>query len=89
MITKGDHVVASWMRTRLACLAGVQMKLEGQQVIVSGIVRHVRGDDPVNPTTVAIFIDPDDPGCELPRVRPPRCTCPKPHVVVDPQHIVR
>jgi len=86
-MNKGDHITASWMRTDLACLAGAQMKLEGQQVTVCGIVRHVRGNDPVNPTTIGIFIDPDDPACELPRVRPPRCTCRNPHVLVDPGHI--
>lgn len=87
MVTKGDHITASWMRTNLTSLAGVQMKLEGQQVSVSGIVRHVRGNDPIAPTSIRIYIDPDDPACELPRARPPRCTCPRPHVEVEPQHV--
>jgi hypothetical protein len=89
MITKGSHIEAQWIATRPTCLAGEQMKLEGQQVVVTGTVRHVRGNHPTNPTSVEIYIDPDDPDCGLPRVRPPRCTCPYPHVVVNPDHITK
>ena len=89
-ITKGSRVHARWFQANdpPSCLAGVQMKVAGQFADVTGVCRHFRGDDPVNPTVITVFIDPDPGTWDGPTVRPPGCTCDHPHVAVNPDHIV-
>jgi hypothetical protein len=61
------------------------MKLVGDFVAVSGVVRHLRGDHPTEPKEVRVYIDPDEPG--LPTKRPYGCTCDHEHVEVNLNHI--
>jgi hypothetical protein len=35
------------------------MKAGATHYQVSGVIRHIRGDDPVNPTQFYLFVDPD------------------------------
>lgn len=86
---KGDHIRAKWFVAKplgTYSIAGAQPKVVGDFIEVSGVVRHVRGNDPVSPTVVRVFIDPDGEWTG-PMERPPGCTCEKPHVAVRPQHI--
>jgi hypothetical protein len=88
-ITKGSRVRAQFFRVKqpLASLTGVQMKVTGDFVEVVGTIRHFRGDDPVSPRVVKIYLDPDGE-YDGPWVRPDGCTCPDPHVEVDSKHVV-
>lgn len=89
-IAKGTRVQARWFKASnpLACLAGMQMKFGVHEVAVTGICRHFRGDDPVNPKKVRIYIDPDPGTWTGPTVRPVGCTCDHEHVEINPDHIV-
>lgn len=90
-ITKGSHVRAYWFQAQpigTTALTGMMMKTTGMFRDVSGICRHFRGDDPVTPTKITVFVDPDPDTWDGPWVRPPGCTCPHPHVAVNPDHIV-
>jgi len=86
-ITKGTRIRAEWMvpNDPPSCLAGVQTKFGVQWFVVMGIVKHVRGNDPVNPTTVRLYIDPDHewdgPTVNL------GCSCGHSHVEVKPEHV--
>jgi hypothetical protein len=82
-IVKGSKVRARWWgEPRLVSLAGVQPKFEITEHVITGIVRHIRSNDPANPVQVWIFIDPESPW-DGPKVRPPGCECETDHVVVD------
>jgi hypothetical protein len=88
-IQKGDWIRAQWLTVRDIhghpfSLAGVQDKRLATVGNVSGIVRHVRGDHPTAPTSVRLYIDPDE---GQGTVTPPGCSC-GPHVEVDPVHVV-
>lgn len=83
-VRKGDWIRAQWLRATDACLAGCMPKVGAEGIDVSGIVRHVRGDHPTTPTTVRLYVDPDD---GQGTVTPPGCTC-GPHVEVNPDHVV-
>lgn len=76
-LTKGDRVRAVLLVANPhASLAGVQMKFDCHDVEVVGACRHFRGNDPVNPTEVLIYVEPEgDLPYYVPRVRPPGCTC--------------
>lgn len=65
----------------------MQMKLGATRFAVEGIVRHLRGDKPVDPKDVRVYIDltVDVDGVEL--VRPVGCQCEKGHVEVQMKHI--
>lgn len=81
MIVKGSRIRASWFQAHLASLSGMQMKFGATGLTVTGVVRHLRGDDPVAPKEVRIYIDPDDPvpaGVE--KVQAYGCTCEGGHV---------
>ncbi len=86
-VVKGSTIRARWFENvRIVgvdpfSIAGVQPKGDARERIVTGIVRHVRGNG-AEPTKVRIYID--GPGAD---VTPPGCTC-GPHVEVDPQHVV-
>ena len=84
-ITKGMRIRARWFRPNPASLAGMQMKVSCTQVEVSGIVRHIRIDDPDHPTKYTLFIDADAEG--LPQVNLLGCTCGHGHIQVDPKHV--
>jgi len=89
-INKGTRIRARWFRAQMnppASLAGMQMKLGCTEVEVSGVVRHVRCDDPVKPTRYQFFIDPDPEVQGVPTVKLEGCTCGREHVQVDPKHV--
>jgi hypothetical protein len=75
---KGDLVAFKWFQTKLplASLAGMQPKVTGDFIEVSGHVAHVRGDHPSEPTQVGIWLRADDAlkGAEgIDRVLCPKC----------------
>lgn len=90
-ITKGSRIVARWFQANQACLAGYQMKTGATQITLSGIVRHLRGDDPADPREVLLYIEPDGEVPDtLSRTRPYGCEC-EGHdrlVEVKIQHVV-
>ncbi len=81
MIVKGSRVRAEWFQAHAVSLSGMQMKFGARQHVVTGVVRHLRGDDPVAPKEVRIYIDPEgDAPADLGKVRPYGCTCEGGHV---------
>lgn len=65
-LKKGDHVRARWFGDgKAVALAGVQMKFQVSEKTVEGTVTHIRGDHPVNPTKVEIWVQPDSGGDEV------------------------
>jgi hypothetical protein len=76
-ITKGTRIVAQWYDAHIAGLSGVQMKFGATEIMVTGVARHFRGNDPVAPTKVDIYIEVDGPVPPgVTRERPYGCTCP-------------
>ncbi|MBK3804039.1 hypothetical protein GAY33_33715 [Azospirillum brasilense] len=74
-LVKGMRVRAEWFEARPfdgVSLAGVQLKVAAKPKIVEGAVTHIRGNDPVAPTSVGVWIM-TDAGEE---------------VVIDARHIV-
>lgn len=59
-ITKGTRVQARWLRATDGCVAGMQPKVAAREYVVCGVVTHVRGDHPIAPTTVGVWIRKDD-----------------------------
>lgn len=86
MIRKGDRIRAQWLATHLCALAGAQMKFGAHGRELTGTVRHVRGDHPVNPTVVKLYVDPEG-DFDGPKTTPYGCTCDHPHVEVDPSWV--
>jgi len=62
MITKGDWIQAEWLEPQEAGLSGSALKFAAEGKRVSGIVRHIRGDHPSNPTSIRLFVEPDGGG---------------------------
>jgi hypothetical protein len=79
-ITKGTRIRARWLDTKFVSLAGAQIKAEGQYREVTGVVRHVRGDHPTNPTEIRLFVEADG------GVLCPKCNVHE--VMIDPKHVV-
>lgn len=79
-LTKGVRVRASWLQAKPlgACsLAGAQVKTTGSFVELVGTCRHFRGDDPVSPTEIRIYLEPDGDAPDPVRfTRPFGCECP-------------
>lgn len=89
-IVKGSRVRAKWFNPKpfgSYGIAGMQMKVVGNFVEVVGTIRHFRGDDPVAPTKVEIFVDSDEPS-DIPTVRPYGCTCDHEHIRIKPDWVV-
>lgn len=86
-IKKGDRIQARWFQATKASLAGVQPKVGVAEVVVTGVVKHVRGDHPTSPTIIRFYVDPDG-DCNEPRVQAYGCTCSGGHVEVNPAHVV-
>lgn len=90
-LPKGARIRARWTRTYLPCLAGAQMKMGVDFIEITGTVKHLRGDDPVNPKVVRLYVEVEGPvPDELVLTRPHGCTC-NAHaglVEVDPDHVV-
>lgn len=87
MYTKGDRIRASWLKVNpLTCLAGAMPKVGATAVEVTGVVRHIRTDNPDNPVLIRVYIDPDD-GYTGPTVNLIGCVCGHPHVELHPEWI--
>jgi hypothetical protein len=87
-ISKGARIRAQWFDTRLVGLAGNQMKLGANARDVIGIVRHVRGDHPVTPTQILLYLDVDPVPEGLKTTKAYGCKCVNPHVEIKPSWIV-
>ena len=91
LVTKGSRVRArKFIATKSGTysLADVQNKLTGQFIDVTGVVKHIRGDDELSPKTVMVYID-SDPGTysgEL--VKPVGCSCEVGHAEFNSDYIV-
>jgi hypothetical protein len=85
-VLKGDRIRASWLAVKPVCLAGVQPKLGGEVQTVTGVIRHIRCDDPMNPTEIRIYVDPDGEWTGS-RVTPFGCECPTAHVEIQPEWV--
>lgn len=86
-VGKGCRIRAEWFGdTKAVPLTGVQLKFQATRFEVVGVVKHVRGDRPVNPTSVRFYVDPDHEWTGR-TVTPEGCTCGHPHVEVNPKHI--
>lgn len=88
-ISKGARVVVDFFKADpigSKSIAGCMVKTTATHVAFTGTVAHVRGDHPVTPTQVVVFVTPDA-GYDGPTVVPPGCSCGHPHVAVNPDHI--
>ena len=79
-LRKGTRIHARWVYMHPFegdPYAGKEGAVAVTQVDLTGICRHFRGDDLVNPTVVRVYIEPDgDVPESIPRTRPYGCTCP-------------
>lgn len=76
-VEKGDRIGARWFVTHQAPLAGMQFKLGATEIAISGIVRHLRGDHPQEPTEIVAYVEPEGPILDVVRrERPYGCMCP-------------
>lgn len=78
-LCKGTRVRAKWLQTKpigTFSLSGMQPKIACTLVELTGTCRHFRGDDPVAPTKVRIYVEPDGDVPEgVARTRPWGCEC--------------
>lgn len=75
-VEKGDRIGARWFVTRPAPLAGMQLKLGAAKIEISGIVRHLRGDHPEEPTEIVAYVEPEGHVPDVVRrERPYGCMC--------------
>jgi hypothetical protein len=86
VLRKGSRIRANWLDASLVALAGVQMKFGAKSREVVGVIRHMRGDHPTNPTEIRYYIDPDD-GYVGPKKDLIGCTCGHPHVEIKPEWV--
>lgn len=76
-VEKGDRIGARWFVTNPASLAGMHLKLVATEIEISGIVRHLRGDHPEEPTEIVAYVEPEVPIPDVVRrERPYGCMCP-------------
>lgn len=88
-VSKGNRIEARWLGDgKVVPLAGMQLKLQVSERSVRGVVKHLRGDDPIAPSVIRLYVDPDE-SWTGPTVRPAGCSCDHEHVEVDPGHVVR
>jgi hypothetical protein len=64
-LSKGDWVHAAWFEPTEACLSGSQLKTEAKLRHVHGTITHIRGNHPTEPTSVRIWVKPDDGSDEV------------------------
>lgn len=88
-VKNGDRIEARWFGDcKPAALAGMQMKVQATEMAVTGTIKHVRGDHPVSPKVIRLYVDPE-PTWSGVTVKPVGCTCDHEHVEVDPDHVIR
>lgn len=85
LVVKGNRIRASWLECYPICLSGMQMKLGAREMSVTGVVRHVRGDDPTNPKAVRLYVDAESGNYEGHTVECVKCG--HDHVEVDLKHV--
>lgn len=85
LVVKGNRIRASWLDVHPTCLSGMQMKLGATPMSVTGVVCHVRGDDPSNPKTVRLYVDAESGNYEGHAVGCVKCG--RDHVEVNPAHV--
>jgi hypothetical protein len=66
----------------------MQLKFGAASTEVSGIVRHVRVDNPENPTLYQFYIDVDGGVEGVKGIELEGCSCGREHVEVDPKHVI-
>ena len=81
-IVKGTRIRAHWFACRPVPLSGMQMKFGATEREVIGVVRHIRGDHPTNPTKTRLYVEADD------GLGDPCGKCQVREVEVDPDHVV-
>lgn len=62
-IKKGDKITAKVIKSKdygTYSIAGIQDKIVVTEEIINGIITHIRGNDPINPTSIGIWILKDD-----------------------------
>jgi hypothetical protein len=59
-LQKGDRVQALWFDRQHGSLAGMQDKFPAKQRSIVGRVTHIRGDHQTHPTSVRVWIQPDE-----------------------------
>jgi hypothetical protein len=64
-VAKGDHVAARWLGQTSGALGGSQIKVAAVECRVRGIVTHVRGNHPISPTSIRVWVRPDEGGDEV------------------------
>jgi len=74
-VTKGTRVRVSrlLLNDPPSALAGAQLKFGAKQQEFVGIVRHVRGDHPTQPTTVGFWVEPEENAEALGAVKCEKC----------------
>lgn|SRR6478609_1558476 len=88
-MNKGDRIRASWFEAKTSgfSLAGAQTKFPAVRHELTGIVRHIRGDHPISPTSIRVYVDPDGDwkGSTINLIG---CKCGHPHVELKPEWIL-
>lgn len=64
-IVKGTRITASWFAATNGSVAGMQPKVTAVAKNVTGTVTHIRGDHPTQPTSIRLWVKPDDGGDEV------------------------
>jgi hypothetical protein len=83
MVNKGTRIRAEWFgEAKPVALAGMQMKVQATKFVVTGVVRHIRGDHPTDPKVVRLYVESDD-GTGTPCGK-----CQVREVEVNPDHVV-
>lgn len=83
-IIRGTKIRAQWLDCEAVALTGMQMKMGATLINVEGVVRHIRGSDPSNPTmeNSRFYVE-----CEPKRGS--FCTkCGVWEIEVDPKHVL-
>lgn len=86
LYVKGSRIRANWLQATDACLAGMQAKFGAKSLSVTGVVRHIRGDHPTNPSEVRVYVDPEG-DWKGPKVDVIGCKCGHPHVELKPEWV--
>jgi hypothetical protein len=59
-LEKGNRVLVKEWKVRPVPLTGMQMKFGADVKQFTGTVRHIRSDHPTEPTTIHVWVEPDD-----------------------------
>lgn len=63
LVAKGDWIRAEWFKVGGSeGLSGSRLKVKAHRYEVRGVVKHIRGDHPIRPTSIRLFVEPDGGG---------------------------